>query len=640
MPEQSPAKKGSFLPIVLGNKTHRKKAAYTKRGRSRSESHEKLLSSQPSTPSGDASDTEAPAKPSKKRSLSTSASERRSWNVLWVLFITAFLVCMVCLVMLGAMVQQNQLSNGNVDGEKPTFFGGVGKWRETQMFEKLKKLTSLFTSGDDATVNTQRARRELINLGEYECRAWRQTMNCTPDGLPESVNDQNCSTPIPNGISGYCEVQHKKTGEIKHVMEMHCDSLRPGVHFSCDMFQSLLSYHILSTDYMHDPNFSYEKNQDQFREINHLTNTPAPVGEDGFKNESVGQLELSFERGLVYVIYEKLLLGAYVSVRSLRALGCTLPIEMWFKRSETNIDHPLLKLMVAEYGVYLREITDPNATHFYTKLHAVFYSAFDNILLLDADNFAVRDPTYLFDTKEFQDTGAMFWPDFWKPGNTIFNIHEHSFVWEFFGLDYVDMFEQESGQILINRRKHLEALNVVMYYGFHLPRLHEELRLVWGDKDLFRFGWMKTNSEFYMIPRPPGSAGTKHTDYDLFCGVTMVQHDPSGRVIFLHRNTEKLTHLNDRLLWTHIQQYKRTSPLTEYFVRGANGGKVFPQFKRCFGKDVHYEKLFTLKPLSAFPFEHLEQTLLQYSREGAAILNVPTAFGAAHDDGLGRRAET
>ncbi|GAB9470514.1 hypothetical protein Gpo141_00007758 [Globisporangium polare] len=620
MPEltssSSAVKKGSFLPIVLSAKSNRKKTmpAYAKR-RSRSDSNDQLMPAA------------APTLPVKKRRTSSmNLADRRTWNVLWALFIMAFLICMVCLVMLGSMVQQNQLSNGDVDGSQQKT-GFLGNWRSEQVFEKLKKLTRVFSTSSETKVNTPRARLELQDLDAYECRAWRQTMNCTPEGMPESANDQNCSSPIPNGISGYCEVQHKTTGEIKKVMGMHCDSLRPGVTFSCDMFKTILSYPILSTDYVHDTNFSYEKNQQIFREKNSIAATPAPIDEDGFKNESVGQQELSFERGLVYVIYEKLLLGAFVSVKSLRALGCTLPIEMWYKRDETNVNHPLLKHMVAEYGVYLREIDDPEATHFYTKLHALFYSAFDNVLLLDADNFAVRDPTYLFDAKEYVSTGAMFWPDFWKPGNTIFNIHENSFVWEFFGLDYVDMFEQESGQLLINRKKHLTALNVVMYYGFKLPRLHEDLRLVWGDKDLFRFGWMKSNSDFYMIPRPPGSAGTKHADYDLFCGVTMVQHDPSGRVIFLHRNTEKLTHLNDRLLWTHIQQYKRTSKLDEYFVRGANGGKVFPQFKRCFGKDVHYEKLFTLKPMSAFPFENLEASLLQYSSEGAAIMNVPTLFG-------------
>ncbi|KAF4316031.1 hypothetical protein BBO99_00008953 [Phytophthora kernoviae] len=385
---------------------------------------------------------------------------------------------------------------------------------------------------------------------------------------------------------------------------------------------SLLSYNILSTDYEHDTNFSYIRNQEVFRTRNQLADTPIPLGADGLKNESVGQLELSFDRGIVFVIYEKLLLGAYVSVRSLRAMGCTLPIEMWYKTSETNVEHPLLRLMVEEFGVYLRLMDDPLATHFYTKLYAIFYSAFDNVLLLDADNFAVRDPNYLFDTTEFVEKGAIFWPDFWKPGNTIFNIHKNSYVWDFFGLDYVDMFEQESGQVMINRRMHYKALNVLMYYGFSLPRAHEDLRLVWGDKDLFRFAWLKSKSSFYMTPRPPGSAGTKHPDYDLFCGVTMVQHDPSGRVIFLHRNTEKLTYANNRILWTHIQQYKRTSELADYYVRGANGGKVFPQFKRCFGKDVHYEKLFTLKPMSAFPFENLEDDLLRFAAAGAEVLRL------------------
>ncbi|CAI5714877.1 unnamed protein product [Peronospora effusa] len=338
----------------------------------------------------------------------------------------------------------------------------------------------------------------------------------------------------------------------------------------------------------------------------------------------VEQFGMSFDRAIVFVIYESVLLGAYASVRSLRALGCMLPIEMWYKTSETNVEHPLLQLMVEELNVSLRVIDDPLATGFYTKLYAIFYSAFDNVLLLDADNFAVRDPNYLFDTHEFLETGAIFWPDFWKPSNTIFNVQKHSYVWEFFGLDYVDMFEQESGQVLINRRMHYKALNVLMYYGFSLPRTYETMQLVWGDKDLFRFAWLKSNSSFYMIPGPPGSAGTKHADYDLFCGVTMVQHDPSGRVLFLHRNTQKLTTDNNQLLWTHIQQFKRTSSLFDYKIRGANGGKAFPQFKRCFGKDVNYEKLFTLKPMSAFSFKNLETDLLRFATAGADVLRLST----------------
>ncbi|KAL3670844.1 hypothetical protein V7S43_004029 [Phytophthora oleae] len=605
MPEHAAGRKGTPLPIFVGGASGRhapRKKPFVKRG-SRSRS---------------ADERETPS-PKRKKVLLT---ERRTWNLLWALFIVAFVICMVCLVTLGRMVQDGTISNNEVSGGDGTQRGLFAVWKENQMLAKLKRLSHMFTSVDETKVKNQVTRQELSNLGDYECVGWRQTTNCTPAGEREFENDKNCSELIPNGVSGYCEVRNTRTGESNRVLAMHCDSLRPGVQFKCDMFQSLLSYSIMSTDYEHDPNFSYIHTQDVFRATNKLSDTPIPLGVDGLKNESVGQMELSFDRGIVFVIYEKLLLGAYVSVRSLRAFGCTLPIEMWYKTSETNVEHPLLRLMVEEFGVYLRLIEDPLATHFYTKLHAIFYSAFDNVLLLDADNFAVRDPNYLFDTQEFVETGAIFWPDFWKPGNTIFNIHKNSYVWDFFGLDYVDMFEQESGQVMINRRMHYKALNVLMYYGFSLPRAHEELRLVWGDKDLFRFAWLKSKSSFHMTPRPPGSAGTKHPDYDLFCGVTMVQHDPSGRVIFLHRNTEKLTYANNRILWTHIQQYKRTSTLADYYVRGANGGKVFPQFKRCFGKDVHYEKLFTLKPMSAFPFENLEDDLLRFAAAGAEVLRL------------------
>jgi alpha 1,2-mannosyltransferase len=37
------------------------------------------------------------------------------------------------------------------------------------------------------------------------------------------------------------------------------------------------------------------------------------------------------------------------------------------------------------------------------------------VLFLDADNFAVQDPSVLFETPEFEATGALLWQDFWEP---------------------------------------------------------------------------------------------------------------------------------------------------------------------------------------------------------------------------------
>ena len=163
---------------------------------------------------------------------------------------------------------------------------------------------------------------------------------------------------------------------------------------------------------------------------------------------------------------------------------------------------------------------------------------FDEVLLLDADNFAVRDPTYLFDTAEYSASGAIFWPDYWRPGNNVFHVEPESLLWELTGVDFVDMFEQESGQLLVNRRRHAAALDMLMYYARPGNILYR-YNLVYGDKDLFRLAWMRVGAPFHMIEHPAGWAGQKRAMG--FCGMTMVQHDPVGQVLFMHRNAFKVS---------------------------------------------------------------------------------------------------
>ncbi|TMW59905.1 hypothetical protein Poli38472_004974 [Pythium oligandrum] len=468
--------------------------------------------------------------------------------------------------------------------------------------------------------------QRLGDLDEYECVGWQQSKDCTPKGEVDLTFFRSCNETIENGQAGYCEIRHKATGKIEPIMEMYCDSLRPAVRFQCGDFKKILSYGRQAPEYTHDASFSYEQCRTSFVADQEAANVPVPA-------PAITEVALEptkwFKRGISIVVYERLLESVYASIRSMRALGCTLPIELWYIAEETDRHHPILQKLTQEYGAYLREIQDRRASRFYTKIYAVFYSAFDQVLLLDADNFAVRDPTYLFSTGEFVDTGAIFWPDFWRFKKTIFNIQPTSFVWDVFDLDPVDMFEQESGQVLIDRRRHLAAMNVMMYYAFH-AELIEDMRLVWGDKDLFRFAWLKTKSSFHMIQMPPGSAGAKLPDKNVFCGVTMVQHDPSHEIIFLHRNMEKLTSENQRLVWSEVQQFKIDEmPLEEYDVRGANGGRYYPQFKRCYGKDIYYEKAFTVTPISETSFGGLESRLLKFVVEAASIASGSHADASA-----------
>ncbi|KAG6618718.1 RxLR-like protein [Phytophthora cinnamomi] len=497
---------------------------------------------------------------------------------------------------------------------------------------------------------TANAIATVTDWSNFECVGWKAQRDCAPDGGADPHNDRPCNATVHNGESGFCEVKHKVTGDVQQVMKMHCDSLRPDVSFKCDEFATFLQFGQKAAQYVHDSSFSMancrqklvddqvraaaaaegknQEKQNQVKDENWVDKlkrgverkrTVSPPPEDIKRLRKQVQSPTSFKRGIVFVVYEKMLQSVYASVKSMRLMGCTLPVELWYKRSETDPTHPLLRRLTGQYGAYMREINDPRASKFYTKTYAVFYSAFDQVLLLDADNFAVRDPTYLFDTPEFQDQGAIFWPDFWRPKKTIFNIQPTSFVWEVFDLKPVDMFEQESGQVLIDRSRHMKALNVLMYYAFN-PSIFERLRLAWGDKDLFRFAWLKTGSSFHMIETPPGSAGLKLSDQNIFCGVTMVQHDPQRGIVFLHRNQEKLSSENRAKVWAHVQDFRMDEvSLDDYDVRGANGGRYFPQFKRCYGKDIYYENAFTVKPIEELPFAGLEQRLLDLVQEAARI---------------------
>lgn len=45
------------------------------------------------------------------------------------------------------------------------------------------------------------------------------------------------------------------------------------------------------------------------------------------------------------------------------------------------------------------------------KPWALLNSSFRHVLMLDADSFPVTNPEFLFETPQYRDTGAIFWPD-------------------------------------------------------------------------------------------------------------------------------------------------------------------------------------------------------------------------------------
>ncbi|POM73135.1 hypothetical protein PHPALM_10045 [Phytophthora palmivora] len=334
-------------------------------------------------------------------------------------------------------------------------------------------------------------------------------------------------------------------------------------------------------------------------------------------------------QGIAMAVYESVLPSAFASIRRLRDVGCTLPVELWFRHEELTTNNPVLLLLTDKFGpVRLRQIFDERIHGFNVKVHALYYSQFTSVLLLDADNFAVRDPTPLFSSSAMKRYGAVFWPDFWHPGNSIFNLHAQSLVWELLGLEYVEMPEQESGQVLVNRAVSRPMLEHLLYYATHTPNLFSKLQLVWGDKDLFRLAWLQMKEKFYYNDhRVPGTLGIVNHDRQRFCGVTMVQYALNGEdMLFWHRNTIKLSGRDDdRHVWHMLQELRADTDDNTLLpkIMSFNGERIFNETS-CFGvKRFEINTHVQMKSVDELgnDLASLESTLIKYARQAYKLLH-------------------
>ncbi|KAJ3298067.1 hypothetical protein HDU79_000918 [Rhizoclosmatium sp. JEL0117] len=250
-------------------------------------------------------------------------------------------------------------------------------------------------------------------------------------------------------------------------------------------------------------------------------------------------------------------------------------MRIWVHGDEVKEDDKSLAyLKNSTEGVSVRVCRDKKVAGFTIKPYALIHSGFDEVLLMDPDNIAILDPTVLFKTSVYKKTGAIFWPDYWRPRNTpLFHVHEESLFWSLLELSFVDMFEQESAELVVNRRVHSDALRVLLFFITEPQQFMSEWKFVHGDKDMFRLAWMKARSPFHMIQRPPGSVGDKPNEPHVFCGTTIAQYHPNEKdVMFLHRNMLKYSENGNSPGWQLIQQYKQGLDPKKYLDVEFTGG--------------------------------------------------------------------
>lgn len=182
----------------------------------------------------------------------------------------------------------------------------------------------------------------------------------------------------------------------------------------------------------------------------------------------------------------------WISINVLRSSGCDLPIEVWHLGNEISTD-----VMAFFDGLHVRfrdfrELGALDRTGVFLKPLAILHSAFKEVLYIDADNVCLQDPTYLFDIPEYKHYGTVFWPDYWITDST-------NPIWEITGTPATDEPEQESGQLVLNKERCWKELHLCL----HLNVLERHYyKLLYGDKDTFRFAWHSLKNTFLQSSLP------------------------------------------------------------------------------------------------------------------------------------------
>lgn len=247
----------------------------------------------------------------------------------------------------------------------------------------------------------------------------------------------------------------------------------------------------------------------------------------------------------------------WVAVNTLKDSGCELPIEVWYYNHE--LSHEMIGKLSNIQGLTCKNIADYVDSYvegMIIKPLSILYSAFEEVMFIDLDNICVKDPTYLFDDSNYKNTGTIFWPDYWRTSND-------NPIWEVLEVDFFDGSEQESGQILINKAICWKELNLCVYFNIMGKYYYQ---LIHGDKDTFKYAWLALKRPYYMVKTEVATCGLYIEGR--FEGNTMVQHDPQGKIIFLHRNLYKwdITDLKVRA-WQTIRKFvPDTNNPKKYFL--------------------------------------------------------------------------
>ena len=277
--------------------------------------------------------------------------------------------------------------------------------------------------------------------------------------------------------------------------------------------------------------------------------------------KSLGDVSTTLYKGtgVVTVAGGALLGPAILSIRMLRLTNSTLPVHVFLQSHEfeREICEEVLPSLNAECYIiedFLGKDTPVKVKSYQLKPLAMLFSSFESVIWMDADCIPLLDPADLIAAEPFKSTGLVTWPDYWvATEDRVFYIIA--------GLDSfpkgLPAKSTESGQLLIDKKRHLSTLLLAAYYNIYGPGYYYQLLGQGapgeGDKETFLAASVALGQPYYRVKHDLTPLGFREDKTHRFHGKAMVQYHPgddyafkSGadarnvRPLFLHANTPKM----------------------------------------------------------------------------------------------------
>eukprot|EP00045_Choanoeca_perplexa_P005056 m.42686 g.42686 ORF g.42686 m.42686 type:complete len:449 (+) comp12907_c0_seq1:82-1428(+) len=273
--------------------------------------------------------------------------------------------------------------------------------------------------------------------------------------------------------------------------------------------------------------------------------------------------------------------SAVLMLNQLRSTGCTLPVELFYA-GDDELNAVAVEYLETEYDVQCIDLSKQpemqglNLKGYQIKALALYYSSFEEVIWMDADNFALHDPEELFDSEMYKKHGAVMWPDVCN----MVSVRKETY--KVFGRTAPEPFlqprdgkrtiwnyqcshgqpnEVETGQLVLDKKRAWKGLYMMFWINYHHGFFLQ--RLFHGDKMTFPFAFELVNVDYSVVPYMPASIGVGDVKAKTFCGNTLAQKHPDhDDILFLHRSLAKFKDPSsyfaepghDASVWTHVYQ--------------------------------------------------------------------------------------